>query len=72
MSQSYVKSIMNVITMNKFSYRFMKKIDIFLMLEDPKTFWRQKFQNFWKKMSEVAVLGLGKYQKEQSHEFWWT
>ena len=23
-------------------------------------------------MSEIALLGLGKYQKEQSHEFWWT
>ena len=23
-------------------------------------------------MSKVALLGLGKYQKEQSHEIWWT
>ena len=23
-------------------------------------------------MSKVASLGLGKYQKEQSHKFWWT
>ena len=38
----------------------------------PEKFWRQKFEIFWKKISEVALLGLGNYQKEQSHEFWWT
>ena len=30
------------------------------------------FQIFWKKMSKVALLDLGKYQNEQSHEVSWV
>ena len=38
----------------------------------PKNFDGKNF-NFSKKMnSEIALLCLGKFQKEQSHEFWWT
>ena len=41
------------------------------MLEDPKKILTSKISKFFgKKKSEVALLGLGKYQKEQSHEFW--
>ena len=34
-----------------------------------KIFDVQLFKNF-EKMSEIAIQGLGEYQKEQSHEFW--
>ena len=33
------------------------------MFEDPQKFRRQKFQNFLKKMSEIALLGRGKRNK---------
>ena len=40
------------------------------MIKDPQKIDVTNFKFFEKKMSEVALLGLGKYQKEQSHEFW--
>ena len=43
------------------------------MLEDPQKILMSKISIFLlKKDSEIALLGLGKFQKEQSHEFWWT
>ena len=41
------------------------------MLEDPQKILMSKISIFLlKKDSEIALLGLGKFQKEQSHEFW--
>ena len=65
------------IRISNFGFFSKKKIFNFFLIffqcsRTPKKFRRQKFQFFWKKMSEVALLDLGKYQKEQSHEFWWT
>ena len=42
------------------------------MLEDPKNFSTFVFENFKKKVPKMTFLGPGKYQKDQSHEFWWA
>ena len=42
------------------------------MLEDPQKFLKSNFWNFLKKKSKVALLDLGKYQNEQSHEVSWV
>ena len=39
------------------------------MLEDPQKILTSRISNFLEKKSEVASLGLGKYQKEQNHIF---
>ena len=53
---------------------FFKKIFFNLQLcsRPPKNFGVKNFNSFWKKMLEIALLGQGKYQREQSHELWWT
>ena len=40
------------------------------MLEDPPKISTSKISKIFIKFSEIALLGLGKYQKEQSHQFW--
>ena len=50
------------------NFSFQYSSIFFLCSRTPKNFWRLKFQIFWEKMSEVALLGCSKYQKEQSHE----
>ena len=43
-----------------------------LMLEDPRKFLTLNFPQLSKQILKMACLASVWYQKEQSHEFWWT
>ena len=45
---------------------------IFTYAGGPQRNFDVKYFNFFEKMLEITLLGLGKYKKEQSHEVWWT